>query len=183
MAVATTGESHNLHPYFGKKERGMEPIRQWLYRFEFSTSQQLSDILVEPLSLNAQDVTIPGIDFTPITISHINQDVKYPGRPTVGTISVTFYTNYTTTYDPMVILDKWANKIYDQKSEAFGFADTYKTMADFLILKPDFSVYRTYVLDGIFPQTIPDLAMGWTQTSNVTTAITFSVDKIYLKDS
>lgn len=164
-----------LNPYMGNTSR-MDPIRNWLYRLEFATTFLTDEIL----NVNASDVTHPTFNFTSVIISHLNQDVKFAGRPVLGPMTVTFISAYNS--DAITEIEKWMNKIYDPETEELGFAEDYKADCSLIILKPDLSTHRTYLLKGCYPENPGDGAWAWANTANETRSVMFSVDKIIPKD-
>lgn len=162
------------NPYFGNTSQ-MDPVRNWLYRLEFATTFLNNEIL----NINASDVSHPSFNFAAVLISHLNMDIKFAGRPTLGPMTVTFFAAYNR--DAILEMEKWVKRIFDPDTEEMGFAEDYKADCNMIILKPDFSVHREYLIKGCYPENPGDGAFAWANTANETRSVTFSIDKIAAK--
>lgn len=134
-------------PYFP----AVDPERQWLFRLEFSLPT-LPTGSTEILTINAQQVSIPSYEFQSIIIPHLNMDVKFAGRPSLGNMTVLFLNAYNK--DAVNVLELWHNEIYQPDTETFGFAANYKANCDLLIFRPDNSEHKHYKVLGTFPLSI-----------------------------
>jgi len=158
------------HPYFPK----LDPERQWLFRLELTVGPIGLDS--EILSVNAHQVTLPGVTITPIVVPHMNLDVKFAGRPAQGDMSVTFLTAYNK--DAVDQLEQWMTKIYDEDTENIGLVEEYKVDGVLVVLKPGLVTWKEYKINGVFPTSVGDRSYDWAASAHVVRTATFSVDKV-----
>jgi hypothetical protein len=160
------------HPYFPKTR---DPERRWLYRLEL-TPPNLNIGNPSILSINAQSVTLPTVTVEPIIVPHLNQDVKFAGRPTLGEMTVVFLNAYNA--DAIDLLEQWLRAVYSPGQEQLGFATNYKADGYLNILTLDFEVWKQYFILGCWPSSIGDKEYDWTVSEQTTRTVTFQVDKV-----
>ena len=158
------------HPYFGK----LDPERRWLYRVEFT----VPGLNTEVLAINASSVSLPTYQIEATTINFLNQDVKVAGRPSLGEMTVTFYSGYAVNLDAISILEEWSRKIFTPSSEEIGFANEYKAEGTLVVMTPRAGTFKTYEFQGAWPTNIGEKSYEWAASDNVTRSVTFSVDKV-----
>lgn len=167
------------HPYFKK----LEPVRQWLYRLELTLNNlpNLGASASDVLTINAFNVTLPGMTFDPLTVPYINHDVKFAGRGTQGDMTVTFNTAYSAQGDSLEKLEQWMLNIFHPETEEMGLADDYKCDGNVILLKPNLEEWKIWKVQGVWPSNPGDLALDWSGNAAVTRSTTFSVDKVLPK--
>lgn len=166
----------NPNPYMSKKE---DPERRWLFEIDFHIGNlNLSGKSPDILRLNAQSVSLPTYSVDPIVVPHLNIDVKFAGRPTLGDLTVVFLTGYDS-LDVIALLESWHNLIFSAGSEQIGLATNYKADGHLYILRPSLEIYRQYYFVGCWPSNIGDKEYDWSASENVTRTVMFQVDKVY----
>ena len=144
-----------------------------MHRLEFSNVPGVAN--TDILTLNAQSVSLPSYTFAPIIIPHLNTDIKFAGRPSLGNMNVLFLNAYN--LDAIRIIEAWHYKIYQPDTEQAGFAAQYKANAHLVVYLPDFSEFKHYDVLGIWPEDVGTKDYDWAVSDHVTRQVSFSVDK------
>jgi hypothetical protein len=107
----------------------------------------------EILRVSVRKDTVPNLELGVITQQHGNNSVKYVGKPTYGTKTMTCdeYIGRNAKY----ILQAWQHLCYDPHNQEVGLAKKYKKTAYLMEYTPDYSeLVSTIVIYGCWPSNL-----------------------------
>lgn len=136
----------------------------------------------EILALSLQEFTVPGRKIGTAPLPYLNGRVKYPTAPeALGNISVTFR-DFPLTQTRRILHD-WFRKVYDEQTGLMLPPGLVKTTGFLVLFQSNATAERTARLEGLFPVSEPDIAIGYDQGEHLTMQIELSVDRIIWEPS
>jgi hypothetical protein len=103
----------------------------------------------QDILLSVDSFDAPNISIDVITVPYGNNEVKYAGKPSYSTSSISI--NDFIGLDVERILSDWHDCVYDPKTQKIGRAINYKASAHLVEYSPDGELYRMWMLHGVWP--------------------------------
>lgn len=103
----------------------------------------------------------PGSTIEEVLKEAFGHQLNYAGRRIYSHSMSTEY-NENSEMKVYSLLEEWADKIRDVKTQTGSFKSEYATIATFRIFKQDGSVAAEYTIHGVWPKQVPDLQFNGT---------------------
>lgn len=127
------------------------------------------------LELALQTAFLPSESNEEIEIPYMNARVYVAGKYTPESGSITF--NDYVDANIIGILANWRKLVFDKGTGGIGLAANYKKTAEITLFGPDFVVERSFLIRGIWPQTINYGTPDYAGSEIIKTEVTFRYDK------
>lgn len=135
----------------------------------------------EVLMLSLQAVKVPGYKVERGEIQYLNGTVFYPKAPTpLEPISATWRDFHQA--GTRKILERLHRRVYNPVTGTMGLPSGIKSQGSFVLLREDDTEGRTYLLDGMFLMTAPDLDIDFTDGTQISMEVEISVDFVIGRD-
>ena len=103
----------------------------------------------EYLSLSVDSMAAPSVSNGELTIDRGNNTIKYAGRPTFDSRSITF--NDYIGLDTEKMLEVWRSLVYNKETQEIGYASEYKQQAYLIELTTKGTVRNSWLMKGCWP--------------------------------
>jgi hypothetical protein len=118
---------------------------------------------------------IPASNVGQFTVPYFGRQIKYAGDRTFDDWTVTVINDED--FAIRNAMEAWSNAINTHDSNVRALPRDYKSNAIITQFSKDGSPLRSYVFEGLFPITISDIAMDWSQVDAIEEfTVTFQYD-------
>lgn len=131
-----------------------EPKRKNRWILKFDNVPLAGGTASDALAIDIVSASRPSISYEPYTVSRLNEQFHFAGRPTWETVSTVFYDYDKGKNSAAQILYAWSTSIYNPLTGGQGYAVTYKTNATLVMLGPDGTIIEVWDLFGAWPESV-----------------------------
>jgi hypothetical protein len=135
------------------------------------------------VTLLATACSLPKVNIQNITLHHFNEEVKGPGKPTTGDMTVQILDVISP--DIFTALTEWANEVYDPKTGYMGYSGDCKRQIKVKQMDQKGNVIRTWTCVGCWPKNhpSPEGSLDYSSHEPIKLDMTFSVDRCFPGES
>jgi len=131
----------------------------------------------EILTLSIQEFTLPGRSVNTAELPYLNGRVKYAAGPrALGNITAKFRDF------PLAgtrrIIEQWFGLVYDEFTGLMAPMAAVKTTGHAVLFQSDGSSERSYLLEGLFPVSKPEISISMGGGEALVMSVEFSVDRM-----
>lgn len=130
----------------------------------------------EILTLSIQEFSVPGRSVNTAELPYLNGRVKYAAGPNaLGNITATF--RDFPRAGTRRILEQWFGLVYDEVTGLMAPMAAVKTTGHCVLFDSDGSSERSYLLEGLFPVSAPEVAVQFGGGEAMVMQIELSADR------
>lgn len=129
-------------------------------------------------TLLAQSCNVPDVSMGSITLHHFNEEVKAPGAPRTGDLTV----EILDVISPSIFneLEAWATQVYDARTGSMEYASTVKRQIMIEQMDQKGSILRTWHALGCWPKNHPSPdGLDYSSQDASKLRMVFSCDRVY----